>query len=153
MPWTGYVPARWALFYYLYSFLGWVWESFYVSARKHRWVNRGFLNGSLLPIYGFGALSVLVFTLPVAQNPALVFFSGMAVATLLEYTTGTVLRSYTVPASSAAQRQPRHRRKNPTAETRGSMGRTFRQDLLMKVLWIFADKGNRCVPNPEYSAS
>lgn len=78
---------------------------------------RGFHNGPLLPIYGFGALSVLVFTLPVAQNPALVFFSGMAVATLLEYTTGTVLRSYTVPASSAAQRQPRHRRKNPTAET------------------------------------
>lgn len=91
MTWIGYTPAQWALFFYLYSFLGWVWESFYVSVRKHRWVNRGFLNGPLLPIYGFGALAVLVFTLPVAQNPALVFFSGMAVATLLEYATGAVM--------------------------------------------------------------
>lgn len=76
MTWIGYTPAQWALFFYLYSFLGWVWESCCVSVRQRRWVNRGFLNGPLLPIYGFGALSVLVFTLPVAQNPALVFLFG-----------------------------------------------------------------------------
>ncbi len=91
MTWIGYTPAQWALFFYLYSFLGWVWESCYVSVRQRRWVNRGFLNGPLLPIYGFGALSVLVFTLPAAQNPALVFLFGMAGATLLEYVTGSVM--------------------------------------------------------------
>lgn len=91
MTWIGYAPAQWVLFFYLYSFLGWVWESSYVSVRQRHWVNRGFLHGPLLPIYGFGALFVLVFTLPVAQNPALVFLSGMAVATLLEYVTGAVM--------------------------------------------------------------
>lgn len=85
MTWIGYTPAQWALFFYLYSFLGWVWESCYVSVRQRRWVNRGFLNGPLLPIYGFGALSVLVFTLPVAQNPVLVFLFGMAGAVSPRY--------------------------------------------------------------------
>ena len=58
MTWFGYAPAQWALFFFLYSFLGWVWESCYVSLRQGRWVNRGFLNGPLLPIYGFGAVAL-----------------------------------------------------------------------------------------------
>lgn len=56
-------------------------------------MNRGFLNGPLLPIYGSGAVSILLFTLPVAQNPILVFLMGMAGATLLEYVTGSLLES------------------------------------------------------------
>lgn len=88
MTWFGYAPAQWALFFFLYSFLGWVWESCYVSLRQGRWVNRGFLNGPLLPIYGFGAVAILLFTLPVAANPLLVFLMGMTGATLLEYVTG-----------------------------------------------------------------
>ena len=52
----GYTPAQWVLFFFLYSFLGWIWESSFVSIREHRWVNRGFLHGPLLPIYGFGAV-------------------------------------------------------------------------------------------------
>ena len=83
MTWFGYAPAQWALFFFLYSFLGWVWESCYVSLRQGRWVNRGFLNGPLLPIYGFGAVAILLFTLPVAANPLLVFLMGMTGATLL----------------------------------------------------------------------
>ena len=56
-------------------------------------MNRGFLNGPLLPIYGSGAVSILLFTLPVAANPILVFLMGMAGATLLEYVTGAFLES------------------------------------------------------------
>lgn len=88
MTWFGYAPAQWALFFFLYSFLGWVWESCYVSLRQGRWVDRGFLSGPLLPIYGSGAVAVLLFALPVAANPLLVFLMGMAGATLLEYVTG-----------------------------------------------------------------
>lgn len=91
MIWSGYTLAQWALFFFLYSFLGWVWESGYVSFREGRWVNRGFLRGPILPLYGAGAVTVLLFTLPVAQSAVLVFLAGMAGATLLEYTTGTVL--------------------------------------------------------------
>lgn len=93
MTWFGYTFTQWTLFFFLYSFLGWIWESCYVSLREKRWVNRGFLNGPLLPIYGFGAVSILLFTLPVAANPVLVFLTGMAGATLLEYMTGALLES------------------------------------------------------------
>ena len=93
MTWFGYTPAQWALFFFLYSFLGWIWESGYVSLREKRWMNRGFLNGPLLPIYGFGAVFILLFTLPVAANPLLVFLMGMAGATLLEYVTGSFLEN------------------------------------------------------------
>ena len=45
-----------------YGFCGWVWESCYVSLCQRRWVNRGFLHGPLLPIYGFGAILILFVT-------------------------------------------------------------------------------------------
>ena len=75
-------------FFLLYSFLGWVWESSLLSVREHRWVNRGLLTGPLLPLYGFGALAILLFTLPAAQSAARVFLLGAAGATALEYITG-----------------------------------------------------------------
>ena len=38
-----YTLSQWLLFFFLYSFFGWIWESCYVSLREHRWVNRGFM--------------------------------------------------------------------------------------------------------------
>ncbi len=81
------------LFFFLYCFLGWVWESCYVSAKQHRWVNRGFLHGPLLPIYGFGAVLILWATLPVRQSLPLIFLLGMLAATALEYVTGAAMEA------------------------------------------------------------
>lgn len=83
-----YLIWQWLLFFYIYSFVGWVWESCYVSVQKRKWVNRGFLTGPFLPIYGCGALAVLVSTMPVRENILLIFLFGMIGATLLEYVTG-----------------------------------------------------------------
>lgn len=83
-----YNLQEWLLFFFIYCFLGWCWESCYVSAKKRQWVNRGFMNGPFLPIYGFGALSVLIATLPVRPFPVLVFVFGMLGATALELVTG-----------------------------------------------------------------
>ena len=44
--------------FFIYSFLGWVWESCYVSVKSKKPVNRGFINGPFCTIYGFGAVSV-----------------------------------------------------------------------------------------------
>lgn len=44
-----------------YSFLGWVCESIYCSIGQKKLVNRGFLTGPLCPVYGFGAMAVLLF--------------------------------------------------------------------------------------------
>lgn len=86
-----YTFSTWLFFFYLYCFLGWVWETCYVSVLKAKWVNRGFMRGPFLPIYGSGAIVVLIFTLPVRTNPGLVFVVGMVSATILEYCTGVVM--------------------------------------------------------------
>ena len=88
-----YTLSQWLLFFFLYSFFGWIWESCYVSMRKHRWVNRGFMHGPMLPLYGSGAVSVLIITLPVRENLPLVFIMGMIGATLLEFFTGMIMES------------------------------------------------------------
>lgn len=88
-----YTLGQWLLFFFLYCFLGWVWESCYVSAKQHRWVNRGFLHGPLLPIYGFGAVIILWATLPVRGSLPLIFLVGMLAATALEYVTGAAMEA------------------------------------------------------------
>lgn len=86
-----YTVAQWMLFFFIYCFVGWVWESCYVSVRKHRWVNRGFMHGPLLPIYGSGAVIILLMTIPVRENLVLIFLLGMTGATILEYCTGVCM--------------------------------------------------------------
>lgn len=62
-----------------------------MSVLKAKWVNRGFMRGPFLPIYGSGAIVVLIFTLPFRTNAGLVFVVGMVSATILEYFTGAVM--------------------------------------------------------------
>ena len=66
--------ARTALFFYLYSFIGWVCEELYCSIPAKRWVNRGFLKGPVCPIYGCGALMVLFLLQPLYPWPLALFF-------------------------------------------------------------------------------
>lgn len=82
---------QWLFYFYLYCFLGWIFESTVVSISQRRLVNRGFMKGPFLPIYGFGALSILLSTLPVRARPFLVFLVGLLAATILEYITGVLM--------------------------------------------------------------
>lgn len=86
-----YTFSTWLFFFYFYCFIGWIWETCYVSVLKAKWVNRGFMRGPFLPIYGSGAIVVLIFTLPFRTNPGLVFLVGMVSATILEYFTGVAM--------------------------------------------------------------
>ena len=88
-----YSAGQWVLLFFFYCFCGWVWESCYVSLCQRHWVNRGFLRGPLLPIYGSGAIIILFATLPVAGNLWLVWLLGMLAATALEYVTGAVMEA------------------------------------------------------------
>ena len=67
-----YTVSQWLLFFFIYCFMGWVWESCYVSAKSGKWVNRGFLHGPALPIYGSGAIVILVSTIGVRVKGDLV---------------------------------------------------------------------------------
>ena len=53
--------SRYIVGFFIFSFLGWVWETIFCSIYDHKWANRGFLHGPICPIYGFG--SVLGFAL------------------------------------------------------------------------------------------
>ena len=88
-----YSAGQWVLLFFFYCFCGWVWESCYVSLCQRHWVNRGFLRGPLLPIYGSGAIIILFVTLPVAGNLWLVWLFGMLAATALEYVTGATMEA------------------------------------------------------------
>ena len=86
-----YTFIQWLLFFFIYCFLGWVWESCYVSAKNREWINRGFLHGPMLPIYGSGAIIVLICTIGVRDQIVLTFLFGMIGATILEYVTGAYM--------------------------------------------------------------
>ncbi len=79
------------MMFFIYSFLGWCFESCYVSIKEKKWVNRGFMTIPFLPIYGFGAVSILFAALPFMTSPILVFAVALFTATLLELFTGFVM--------------------------------------------------------------
>lgn len=82
---------QWLLFFYIYCFVGWVIESAIVSVEEKRFVNRGFLRSPFLPLYGFGAIVILFVSIPVRDNPFLVYLFGMIGTTVLEYFTGWLM--------------------------------------------------------------
>ena len=46
------------LYFLIYSFGGWVVEVIFHAVALGKVINRGFLNGPVCPVYGFGVLSV-----------------------------------------------------------------------------------------------
>ena len=77
----------------IYSFFGWVWETCYVSVKSGKFVNRGFINGPLCTIYGFGAVSVYMILRPFSDNLLYLYLGGVVVATALEYVTAVLMES------------------------------------------------------------
>lgn len=89
----SYTISQWLLFFYIYCFIGWCFESTYVSIKSHRLVNRGFIRGPFLPLYGCGAIVMLFLAKPFPGQPIPMFFSGMIGATILEYVTGVCMEA------------------------------------------------------------
>ena len=89
----SYSIIQWLFFFYFYCFFGWCFESGYVSLKKRRWVNRGFMKGPFLPLYGSGAILLLVVSKPFINHWWAVFLAGCIGATILEYVTGVVMEA------------------------------------------------------------
>ena len=83
-----YSILQWMLFFYIYCFFGWIIESTYVSVCTGNWVNRGFMRGPVIPIYGTGAIIILFAVIPFRTSPILVFIIGTIAASVLEFVTG-----------------------------------------------------------------
>ena len=89
----NYTGMQWLFFFYFYCFAGWCFESVYVSLKSRKWVNRGFMRGPFLPLYGSGAIMMLVVSRPFSDNIALTYIAGVIGATALEYVTGVAMEA------------------------------------------------------------
>lgn len=75
----------------IFSFFGWIYETTLLSVKNKTFINRGFLNGPLIPIYGFGGTIVYVTLFSIRDQWYTVFLVGMLIATVLEYVTSYVM--------------------------------------------------------------
>ena len=77
--------------FFIYAFLGWCTEVSYAALVTGTFVNRGFLNGPVCPIYGFGVVIVLTCLTPLAGSLPLLFLGSVVLASALEWLTGFAL--------------------------------------------------------------
>lgn len=75
----------------IYSFFGWILESIYKTILQKKFINSGFLNGPVCPIYGFGAM-IMLFTLSFLKNNIiLLFITSFIALSIWEYIAGLIL--------------------------------------------------------------
>lgn len=78
-------------YFLIYSCLGWCLEVIYAAATTGKLVNRGFLNGPVCPIYGFGMLIVLFALTPLQHSVLLLYIGGVILPSALELVGGWAL--------------------------------------------------------------
>lgn len=79
-------------YFFIYAIIGWMLEVSFHVITQGKFINRGFLSGPYCPIYGFGALGVILALNKVDEvNKFTLFFASMIIATLLELITGFLL--------------------------------------------------------------
>lgn len=76
----------------VYSFVGWCFEVVICSVDTGHFVNRGFLNGPVCPIYGFGMLAIITVLTPFTDSLPALFAGSMVLCTFLEFITGWRLK-------------------------------------------------------------
>lgn len=79
------------LCFFIYGFLGWCTEVAFAAGKEQRFVNRGFLNGPICPIYGVGVVAVVVLLEPYENNLFILYVASIIVVTALEWVTGFIL--------------------------------------------------------------
>ena len=88
--------SKFFVFFVVYSFMGWVYESLFVTIHTGKWENRGFLYGPICPIYGVGACAITTIMDLLAMNGISyrwwhVFLIAFLGSIVLEYVTSWVL--------------------------------------------------------------
>ena len=83
-------------YFLIYSFGGWVVEVIFHAVALGKVINRGFLNGPVCPVYGFGVLSVfaMINTLQSSgyqMSDSMIFVFGVVLATVVELIAGWLL--------------------------------------------------------------
>ena len=77
--------------FFIYSVIGWIVESTYVSIKEKKFVDRGFLIGPYCPIYGLGSLVIIFYIEQYKNNIITVFFLSVIICSILEYLTSYLM--------------------------------------------------------------
>lgn len=77
--------------FFVYAFLGYLCEVAYCSICQRHLVNRGYLYMPICPIYGFGAILILVVMLPISHLWYFVLLLGILLTSTLEYLTSYLM--------------------------------------------------------------
>ena len=85
------ILREFAWIFLIYGFVGWCTEVIFAAVNSGKFVNRGFLNGPICPIYGFGILAVVRLLKPFGNNILLLFVGSVLITSGLEYITGFLL--------------------------------------------------------------
>lgn len=76
---------------FIYAFLGWIMETIYAFIIHGHFIKRGFLFGPICPIYGFGAVLLIIATKKLYNKPFLKFVFAIISFTVFEYFVSLVL--------------------------------------------------------------
>ena len=80
-----YTFSIYLLYFLFYSFLGWIHEFFFFLVAEKRFRNGGIVIAPLLPVYGIGAVSILLLLQPYVHNPFAIFVLSVILASVVEY--------------------------------------------------------------------
>jgi len=75
----------------IYSMLGWLVESVYMSFCNRKLTNRGFGRGPFCPIYGFGGVVGYLVLSPLRGHYIQLYIAGAFLATTFEYLVGRLM--------------------------------------------------------------
>ena len=84
---------KYILLFFIYAFIGWCIEVVAKIIDDRKFVNRGFLIGPILPIYGIGVLLILLVTKQ-GDNFIIVFLKAIGVCSILEYFTSWIMEVF-----------------------------------------------------------
>lgn len=91
----GYPITELFVYFFFYSFLGWLMETCYCSICERRLVPRGFLYGPICPIYGLGVLLMILFFTPLKSSLPLFYVVAVIVMSSWEYFVAWLLETTT----------------------------------------------------------
>lgn len=80
------------IMFFMFSFIGWLWEVGLHLITYGELVNRGVLHGPWLPIYGSGAILILIVLNKVRKYPVVEFFATILLCGIVEYVTSFELQ-------------------------------------------------------------
>ncbi len=83
-----------ALMFFIFAFVGFIWEVIYTAVTEKVVAKRGMLKGPWLPLYGVGGVLILLLLGRFRANPPLVFVLAMALCGTIEYLTGVIVEHF-----------------------------------------------------------